>query len=63
MSDFPKENWQFIWDALFWQFLNKHRYFFKSNPRLALLLKTYDNFLEHKKEEIKTTYESWMCKL
>lgn len=35
MSDYPKGDWQEIWDALFWRFMDKHRAFFLSNPRLG----------------------------
>jgi deoxyribodipyrimidine photolyase-related protein len=34
MSDDPKGDWQEIWDALFWRFLDKKRVFFLKNPRL-----------------------------
>ena len=42
MSDFAPGPWQDIWDALFWRFMSVHRSFFESNPRLGLLLKTWD---------------------
>jgi hypothetical protein len=25
MSDYKKENWQAIWDGLFWRFIHSHR--------------------------------------
>lgn len=42
MSDFPKGDWQKVWDALFWRFLHVHRGFFMGNPRLNMLLSTFD---------------------
>ena len=42
MSDYPKGNWQQIWDALFWRFMNVHRAFFLQNPRLGMLVRTFD---------------------
>ncbi|NQY07383.1 MAG: cryptochrome/photolyase family protein [Flavobacteriaceae bacterium] len=42
MSDFQKGEWHTIWDGLFWRFLNKHREFFLSNPRLSMLIRTFD---------------------
>jgi len=42
MSDFPKGEWTAIWDGLFWRFMHVHRDFFLKNPRLGMLIKTYD---------------------
>lgn len=44
MSDYTKGPWQSIWDGLFWRFMNKHRDFFLGNPRIGMLIKTFDNF-------------------
>ena len=45
MSDYPKGDWQAIWDGLFWRFMDVHRNFFLSNPRLGMLVRMYDNCL------------------
>jgi len=42
MSDYPKGDWQPIWDGLFWRFMHVHRAFFLKNPRLGMLVKTFD---------------------
>ncbi len=42
MSDYSKGDWQPIWDGLFWRFMNEHRDFFLKNPRLGMLVKTFD---------------------
>ena len=52
MSDYQKGEWQQSWDALFWRFMNTHRDFFLSNPRLGMLIRTYDKFDATKKKEI-----------
>lgn len=52
MSNYKKGNWCEIWDALFWNFMNKHRHFFLSNPRLGMLIKTYDKMSEEKKNNM-----------
>ena len=44
MSNYSKGDWQEIWDALFWHFMDKQREFFSSNPRLAMLLGTFDKW-------------------
>lgn len=52
MSNYKKANWCEVWDALFWNFMNKHRKSISRNPRMAMLLKTYDKMSEEKKEFI-----------
>ena len=42
MSDFEKGEWQSIWDGLFWRFMHEHRSFFLKNPRLGMLIGTFD---------------------
>lgn len=42
MSDFKKGEWQQTWDSLFWRFMNNHRNFFLQNPRLGMLVNTFD---------------------
>lgn len=49
MSDYPKGKWQETWDGLFWRFMHKQRSFFLSNPRLGMLVKTFDKMSEEKK--------------
>lgn len=51
MGDYKKENWQLIWDGLFWRFMHTHRDFFLTNPRLSMLVKTFDKMPEAKRSE------------
>ncbi|MDP2176576.1 MAG: cryptochrome/photolyase family protein [Bacteroidota bacterium] len=57
MSHYKKGAWCDTWDALFWEFMNKQRPFFSSNPRLGMLLKTYDKMSEDKKINYKLEVE------
>ncbi|MEM7185784.1 MAG: cryptochrome/photolyase family protein [Bacteroidota bacterium] len=50
MSNYKKGPWQAIWDALFWRFMDVHRAFFLQNPRLGMLVRTFDKMPEHKKK-------------
>lgn len=50
MSDYPKGDWQPIWDGLFWRFMHVHRAFFLKNPRLGMLVKTFDKMPSAKQE-------------
>ncbi len=42
MSDYKKGPWQEVWDGLFWRFMHVHRDFFLGNPRIGMLVHTYD---------------------
>mgnify|MGYP003329444939 FL=1 len=49
MSDYEKGDWQPIWDGLFWRFMHTHRSFFLKNPRLGMLVGTFDKMSSEKK--------------
>ncbi|MEO1032231.1 MAG: cryptochrome/photolyase family protein [Bacteroidota bacterium] len=50
MSNYTKGDWQSTWDGLFWTFMDKHRDFFLSNPRLGMLIRTFDKMNPETKE-------------
>ena len=50
MSDYKKGEWCSIWDGLFWRFMHVHRDFFSKNPRLGMLVKTFDKMPEEKQQ-------------
>lgn len=50
MSDYKKGEWQNVWDALFWRFMHSHRTFFLQNPRLGMLVRTFDKMPEAKQK-------------
>jgi deoxyribodipyrimidine photolyase-related protein len=52
MSDYPKGGWQFQWDAWFWRFMHIHRDFFLKNPRLSMLVRSFDKMTEEKRRAI-----------
>lgn len=51
MSNYKKGKWQETWDGLFWTFMNEHRDFFLSNPRLGMLIRTFDKMSPERKNE------------
>lgn len=63
MSDYPKGDWQEIWDALFWRFLDQHRDFFLKNPRLSMLVKTFDKWDESKKRSVLNLANNYLREL
>lgn len=42
MSNYKKGEWQVVWDGLFWRFMHVHRDFFSQNPRLGMLVRSFD---------------------
>jgi deoxyribodipyrimidine photolyase-related protein len=63
MSHYKKGDWCDTWDALFWEFMNKQRAFFSSNPRLGMLLKTYDKMSEEKRNNYKEVVAAFNAKM
>ena len=52
MSDYKKGDWCEIWDALYWNFINEKRDFFRKNPRTSMMINMYDK----KSNEVKLNY-------
>ena len=49
MSDYPKGEWEAIWDGLFWRFIEKHAAFFQKNYRLSMMARQLQNMPADKK--------------
>ena len=49
MGDWEKGDWQQTWDGLFWRFMHVHRDFFLKNPRLGMLVHSFDKMTDEKK--------------
>ncbi len=52
MSDYRKGPWCDTVDGLYWRFIDKHREFFASNPRLALMPRAFDRLNNDRKAKI-----------
>ena len=52
--------WTETWDALFWRFMHVHRDFFLSNPRLGMLVGSFDRMAESKREAILSTASGFL---
>ena len=63
MSNFKRGHWQLIWDGLFWRFMDKHRDFFLSNPRLGMLIKNFDKMPDERKKILFTVASEFLKKL
>ncbi len=60
MSDYRKGSWQQTWDALFWRFMHVHRNFFEQNPRLSMLLKSFDKMPAGKRTQLLESAERFL---
>ena len=54
MSDYPKSEWTGIWDALYWEYINDYRWFFRKNPRMSMMVSMYDK----KSRKVKNNYKN-----
>ena len=63
MSNYPKGEWQAVWDGLFWRFMDVHRDFFTQNPRLGMLVSVFDNMSEEKKGNHMKNAEAYLSEL
>jgi deoxyribodipyrimidine photolyase-related protein len=48
MSNYKKSDWQQIWDSLYWRFISNNADFFKSNPRLSMMVITLNRMNKEK---------------
>ena len=54
MSNYEKDGvWDKVWDALYWEFVNKHKLLIKGNPRLSMQIKFYSKKTLGEKQEYK----------
>ncbi|MFP4644616.1 MAG: cryptochrome/photolyase family protein [Spirochaetales bacterium] len=51
MSDYPRGEWEEIWTALYWRFIERHRRLFESNHRLSMMPRMLDKMDTDKREE------------
>ena len=63
IGDGFKESWTEIWDGLFWRFMHVHRDFFSKNPRLGMLLSTFDKMPADKRNKHLDNAEKYLASL
>jgi deoxyribodipyrimidine photolyase-related protein len=52
MSNYrPDGEWDKVWDALYWTFIDKKRKILKKNGRIAIQIKYYDRKTKAEKKE------------
>ncbi len=60
MGNWQKGDWQQVWNGLFWRFMHVHRNFFIDNPRLSMLLRSFDKMPEAKQNEHLNNAENFL---
>ena len=63
MSDYKKGDWCVIWDSLFWNFIKNQKEFFIRNPRMRMLVNSYDKMDTNKKNNLNITAKSFLNNL
>jgi len=63
MSNYKKAEWQDIWDALYWCFIDKHRDIFNKNIRMKFMVAMYDKMSVEKRENFITITDNYFKSL
>ena len=63
MSNYKKGDWCKICDSLFWNFMDKQRDFFVKNPRMRMLISSFDKMEETKKITLLETADNYLKSL
>ena len=62
MSNFKKGEWCDVVDGLYWKFIEKNINFFKTNPRLSLMVNALSKINSDRKKLIFTKAEEFISK-
>ena len=62
MMDFKKGDWCDIMDGLYWRFISNNKVFFKTNPRLSLMIKILEKMDNSKKIRIFKAANNFLSK-
>ena len=60
MSDYRKGEWCDVVDGLYWRFIDRHREFFSSQPRLALMTRALDRLKDDRRDRIFAAAEGFI---
>ena len=63
MSNYKKGDWCIIWDSLFWNFIDKKRTFFEKNPRMRILVRSFDKMDTIKKTNYLKCAEDYLLSI
>jgi len=60
MSDYRKGEWCDTADGLYWRFVDSHRAFFESNPRMSVMTRSLDKLKPERRERIFSAAEQFL---
>lgn len=60
MSNYKTDDWAEVWDGLFWRFIDKHQAFFLSNPRMSMMVHSFNRMSPEKQEAHLTATEDFI---
>ena len=63
MSDYSKGSWCTTWDALYWNFINKHRVILRKNPRMSVMVSAFDRMAAAKQKAHLNHAENFLSRL
>ena len=63
MSNYKDGDWCLVWDSLYWNFIKTHASFFKSNPRLSMMVHLYNKMSVDKKDAHSLRSENFLKNL
>ena len=64
MSNYQSgQPWAETWDALFWRFMDRQRSFFLKNPRMGMLIRTYDKMDPARRKDLQHKAETFLEKI
>ncbi|MEM1214279.1 MAG: cryptochrome/photolyase family protein [Bacteroidota bacterium] len=63
MSNYKRGDWCDTWDGLFWRFMDQHQAFFLKNPRLSMLVHSFNRMSDEKKETHLLHAEAFLTRL
>lgn len=60
MSNYKTGDWADVWDGLFWRFIDKHQNFFLSNPRMSMMVHSFNKMSSEKQEAHLTNADAFI---
>ena len=63
MSNYKSEDWCFVWDSLFWTFIDDYKDKFKNQYRLSMIIRNLEKMEVNKKLKYRRKADDFMSKL
>ena len=60
MGDYKRGPWCEIWDGLYWRFVDRHRDFFRANPRLSMMVSLLERIEPERRQSLAAAAETFL---